>query len=184
MEATATTIDGVYLIRPTIHRDTRGYFFESYSKADFDNAVVHIDFVQDNESLSCRGVVRGLHFQRPPYAQAKLVRCVLGAVADIVVDIRQHSATYGQHIMVELSAENKLQLYLPEGMAHGFVVLSDTAVFQYKCDRFYHPEAEGGLQLLDPALGIELPLAEQDMIRSDRDRQLPLLRDFTTPFTT
>ena len=144
MEVIKTSIDGVVIIEPRIFRDERGYFFESFSQREFDEKVGHIDFVQDNESMSVYGVMRGLHFQRPPYAQSKLVRCVRGKVLDVAVDIRAGSPTYGKYVAVELSEENHRQIFIPKGFAHGFSVLSDEAVFQYKCDNFYHPESEIG----------------------------------------
>ena len=155
MEVIKTEIEGVFIIEPRVFGDARGYFFESYSKRDFEEKVGLIDFVQDNESMSKKGVMRGLHFQRPPYAQNKLVRCVKGRVLDVAVDIRKGSPTYGMHVAVELNDENHRQLFIPRGFAHGFVVLSDMAVFQYKCDNFYHPEAEGGISVLDDSLGID-----------------------------
>ena len=155
MEVIKTSIDGVVIIEPRIFRDERGYFFESFSQREFDEKVGHIDFVQDNESMSVYGVMRGLHFQRPPYAQSKLVRCVRGKVLDVAVDIRAGSPTYGKYVAVELSEENHRQLFIPKGFAHGFSVLSDEAVFQYKCDNFYHPEADGGISILDDSIGID-----------------------------
>ncbi|MDE6832274.1 MAG: dTDP-4-dehydrorhamnose 3,5-epimerase, partial [Muribaculaceae bacterium] len=156
MNIIKTEIEGVVILEPRVFSDDRGYFFESYSKKSFDNAIGHpVDFVQDNQSRSVKGVVRGLHFQRPPYAQAKLVRCVSGSVLDVAVDLRAGSPTYGQHIAVELTSDNHRMLFIPKGFAHGFSVLSDEAVFQYKCDEYYHPEAEGGISLLDPDLGID-----------------------------
>ena len=141
-----------------------------------------VDFVQDNESMSTRGVMRGLHFQRPPHTQAKLVRCVRGAVLDVAVDIRKGSPTYGQHVAVELTEQNHLQFFVPRGFAHGFAVLSDVAVFQYKCDNYYAPEADGGIQLCDDTLGIDWRIDSADAILSDKDRRHPLLRDFDSPF--
>lgn len=177
MEVTKTSIDGLLVLRPRVFRDQRGYFFESFSQREFDEKVAPIRFVQDNESMSQRGVVRGLHYQRAPYTQTKLVRCVRGAVLDVAVDIRQGSPTYGQHVAVELTEENQLQFFIPKGFAHGFAVLSETAVFEYKCDEFYHPESEAGVSIMDPSLGIDwrTPLAEA--ILSEKDMHLPLLRD-------
>ena len=143
------------IIEPRLFRDERGYFFESFSQREFDEKVGHVTFVQDNESMSSYGVMRGLHFQRPPFTQAKLVRCVKGAVLDVAVDIRKGSPTYGKHVAVELTEDNHRQFFIPKGFAHGFAVLSETAVFQYKCDEFYHPEAEGGISILDKELGID-----------------------------
>ena len=153
MEAIKTNIDGVFIIEPRVFNDARGYFFESYSERDFNAQVREIHFVQDNESKSSYGVMRGLHFQRPPFTQSKLVRCVKGAVLDVAVDIRKGSPTYGQHVAVELTEDNHRQFFVPRGFAHGFAVLSEEAVFQYKCDDFYHPEADGGISILDTSLG-------------------------------
>ena len=182
MNVINTDIEGAVIIEPRIFRDARGYFFESYSKKEFDEKVAPVDFVQDNESMSTRGVIRGLHFQRPPYAQAKLVRCVKGRVLDVVVDIRKGSPTYGKHVAVELSEENHRQFFIPRGFAHGFAVLSDIAVFQYKCDNYYHPEADGGISILDPSLGIDWGIAFEEAILSDTDKKHPLLGDFDSPF--
>ena len=177
MEVTKTSIDGLLVLQPRVFRDQRGYFFESFSQREFDEKVAPIRFVQDNESMSQRGVVRGLHYQRAPYTQTKLVRCVRGAVLDVAVDIRKGSPTYGQHVAVELTEENQLQFFIPKGFAHGFAVLSETAVFEYKCDEFYHPESEAGVSIMDPSLGIDwrTPLAEA--ILSEKDTRLPLLRE-------
>ena len=182
MNVVQTDIPGVLILEPRVFEDPRGYFFESFSQRDFDAQVAPVlghgvQFVQDNESLSSYGVVRGLHFQRPPFTQAKLVRCVRGTVLDVVVDLRHGSPTYGRHTCVEISGENHRQVLIDKGFAHGFAVLSETAVFQYKCDEFYHPEADGGIQLLDPALGIDWRLPASAMLLSDKDRRLPLLAD-------
>ena len=182
MEVIKTDIEGVVIIEPRIFRDPRGYFFESYSKREFDEKVGPVDFVQDNESCSPRGVMRGLHFQRPPFAQAKLVRCVKGAVIDVAVDIRKGSPTYGRHVAVELTEDNHSQFFIPLGFAHGFAVLSDIAVFQYKCDNYYHPEADGGISILDTSLDIDWGIAIDDAILSDKDKKHPLLKDFDSPF--
>ena len=149
MEIIKTGIEGLLILEPRIFQDARGYFFESFSQREFEEKVGHVHFVQDNESMSSYGVMRGLHFQRPPYTQSKLVRCVKGAVLDVAVDLRQGSPTYGQHVAVELTAENHRQFFIPKGFAHGFAVLSETAIFQYKCDEFYHPEADDGISILD-----------------------------------
>lgn len=182
MEIIKTDIDGPIIIVPKLFVDARGYFFESYSKRDFDEAIGPVDFVQDNQSKSTRGVMRGLHFQRPPYAQAKLVRCVEGAVLDVAIDIRKGSPTYGRHIAVELTADNQHQLFIPRGFAHGFVVLSDQAVFQYKCDNYYAPQADGGISILDPSLEIDWRMPIDDAILSEKDLRHPLLKDFDSPF--
>ncbi len=182
MEVVTTDIEGVYIIKPRVFGDARGYFFESYSKREFEEKVGKVDFVQDNESMSKKGVMRGLHFQRPPYAQSKLVRCVKGSVLDVAVDIRKGSPTYGKHVAVELTEDNHLQFFIPKGFAHGFVVLSDVAVFQYKCDNFYHPEADGGISILDDSLGIDWKISTQNAILSVKDTKHPLLKDFDSPF--
>ena len=182
MEVVTTDIEGVYIIKPRVFGDARGYFFESYSKREFEEKVGKVDFVQDNESMSKKGVMRGLHFQRPPYAQSKLVRCVKGSVLDVAVDIRKGSPTYGKHVVVELTEDNHLQFFIPKGFAHGFVVLSDVAVFQYKCDNFYHPEADGGISILDDSLGIDWKISTQNAILSEKDTKHPLLKDFDSPF--
>lgn len=182
MNVTETSIPGVVIIEPRVFNDARGYFFESYSKREFDEKVRPVDFVQDNESMSVRGVMRGLHFQRPPYTQSKLVRCVRGRVLDVAVDIRKGSPTFGQHVAVELSEENKRQFFVPRGFAHGFAVLSDVAVFQYKCDNYYHPEADGGISIADSSLGIDWMLDPAEAILSDKDLKHAVLADFDTPF--
>ncbi|MBR0243946.1 MAG: dTDP-4-dehydrorhamnose 3,5-epimerase [Bacteroidaceae bacterium] len=182
MKVIETKIQGLLIIEPRVFRDERGYFFESYSQRDFEAQVGNVHFVQDNESMSTRGVIRGLHFQRPPFTQTKLVRVVSGTVLDIAVDIRKGSPTFGQHVAVELSGENQRQFFIPKGFAHGFAVLSDTAVFQYKCDEFYHPEADGGIQLDDPSLGIDWRIPTAEAIRSQKDLTLPLLSEIDNPF--
>lgn len=171
------------LLEPRVFTDPRGYFFESYSKREFDRLVAPVEFVQDNESCSSYGVMRGLHFQRPPHAQAKLVRCVRGRVLDVAIDIRKGSPTFGRHVAVELSEENHRQFFIPRGFAHGFAVLSDTAVFQYKCDNYYCPEADGGISILDQSLGIDWMIQPERAILSDKDTRHPLFRDFDSPFT-
>lgn len=183
MELITTTIPEVVILKPRVFNDSRGYFFESYSQRDFNQLLQRdIEFVQDNESRSSRGVMRGLHFQRPPFTQAKLVRCVEGAVLDVAVDIRRGSPTYGRHVAVELTAENHLQFFVPRGFAHGFAVLSETAVFQYKCDNYYAPQADGGISLLDTALGIDWRIDPSAAILSDKDTRHPLLEQFESPF--
>ena len=186
MNVIKTAIEGVVIIEPRIFTDVRGYFFESFSQREFDEKVAPIlghtvTFVQDNESKSSYGVMRGLHFQRPPFTQSKLVRCVKGAVLDVAVDIRKGSPTYGQHVAVELTEENHRQFFVPKGMAHGFCVLSDEAVFQYKCDEFYHPEADGGISILDDSLGIDWKIKDKAIL-SEKDTKHPLLKDFESPF--
>lgn len=182
MEVIKTAIEGVVIIEPRIFKDSRGYFFESFSQNEFENKVHKINFVQDNESMSSYGVMRGLHFQRPPYAQSKLVRCVKGRVLDVAVDIRKGSPTFGQHVAVELSEENHRQFFIPRGFVHGFAVLSDMAVFQYKCDNFYHPEADGGISIKDETLGIDWKIPMNEAILSDKDLKHSCLRDFDSPF--
>ncbi len=183
MNVIKTPLEGVVIIEPRIFPDARGYFFESYSARDFEAQVCKTQFVQDNESSSTRGVVRGLHFQKPPFAQSKLVRCVVGSVLDVAVDIRKGSPTYGQHVAVELTAENHRQFFVPRGFAHGFAVLSERAVFQYKCDNFYAPQSEGAIAWDDPALGIDWHLDPKDVILSEKDAKHPLLSQFTSPFS-
>ena len=244
MNVIKTNIDGVLIIEPKVFGDTRGYFFESFSQREFDEKVAPIlghtiHFVQDNESMSTYGVMRGLHFQRPPYTQSKLVRCVKGAVLDVAVDIRKGSPTYGQHIecllcgrdpegerIAQQFANNSLtanpsplteaspltanpspltegnpltgsitdnrstltgkiglQFFIPKGFAHGFAVLSETAVFQYKCDEFYHPEADGGINILDESLGIDWRIPIDQALLSEKDTKHPLLQDFDSPFS-
>lgn len=182
MNVIKTDIEGVVVIEPRVFDDARGYFFESYSKRRFDEVVRPIEFVQDNESMSTRGVIRGLHFQRPPFSQSKLVRCVRGAVLDVVVDIRRGSPTYGRHIAVKLTGENRRQLFVPRGFAHGFAVLSDEAVFQYKCDNYYHPESEGGISIADHSLGIDWRIDPAEAILSEKDLRNPMFSDFESPF--
>lgn len=175
MKAIKTAIPEVMVIEPLVHEDPRGYFFESFSKRDFEAATgLSVDFVQDNQSKSCRGVIRGLHFQTGQHAQAKLVRCVIGRVLDIALDIRPDSPTFGQHVAVELSGENRLALFIPRGFAHGFAVLSDEAVFQYKCDNYYCHEAEGGISPVDPELHIDWQISPDEAVLSSKDLSLPL----------
>lgn len=170
-------------MEPRVFGDSRGYFFESFNERDFRAQTgMDVRFVQDNESRSRYGVVRGLHFQLPPYAQSKLVRVVEGTVLDIAVDIRAGSPTYGRHVEVELSADNKRQFFMPKGFAHGFAVLSETAVFQYKCDEYYHPEAEGAIAWDDPTLAIAWRINPDDVLLSEKDRRHPQFKDFVTPF--
>ena len=183
MEIIKTGIEGLLILEPRIFQDARGYFFESFSQREFEEKVGPVHFVQDNESMSTYGVMRGLHFQRPPYTQTKLVRCVSGRVLDVAVDIRQGSPTYGQHVAVELTAENHRQFFIPKGFAHGFAVLSETAVFQYKCDEFYHPEADAGISILDESLGIDWRIPTDKAILSDKDTRQGMLADFQSPFT-
>ena len=166
------------MIEPQVFGDARGYFFESFNAERFlAETSIEITFVQDNESRSKRGVLRGLHFQREPYAQAKLVRVVSGRVLDVAVDIRPESPTFGRYVVTELSGENHRQMFIPKGFAHGYVVLEDDTVFQYKCDEFYHPEAEGGIAWNDPQIGIEWGIPESEIILSEKDRNRPTLKE-------
>lgn len=227
MEVIKTNIEGVLIIEPKVFGDKRGYFFESFSQREFDEKVAPIlghtiNFVQDNESMSSYGVMRGLHFQRPPFTQSKLVRCVKGAVLDVALDIRMGSPTYGQHVACLLCGRDEegikiadqfaeesltdnrspltvdnsltdnrppitgkigLQFFVPRGFAHGFAVLSETAVFQYKCDEFYHPEADGGISILDDSLGIDWKIPTDKALLSDKDTKHTLLKDFDSPFS-
>ena len=177
-----TKIPDILLIKPKHFDDSRGYFLESYNQRKLEEALGKICFVQDNESKSSKGVLRGLHFQRPPYAQAKLVRCIVGNVLDVAVDIRKNSPTYGKHIIVELSGENKRQLFIPKGFAHGFLVLSDTAIFAYKVDNTYAPDYESGLRWNDPILDIQWGLAKEEVLVSEKDLALPFFSGFQCPF--
>lgn len=183
MNVIETSIAGVFIIEPRVFNDARGYFFESFSQREFEQKVRRINFVQDNESMSSFGVMRGLHFQRPPFTQSKLVRCVKGAVLDVAVDIRKGSPTYGQHVAVELTEENHRQFFVPRGFAHGFSVLSETAVFQYKCDNFYAPQADAGISILDQSLGIDWRIPSDKALLSDKDLKHELLKDFDSPFS-
>lgn len=183
MKVIKTSLDGVVIIEPHVFLDSRGYFFESFSLREFEEKVQKINFVQDNESMSSYGVMRGLHFQKPPFTQSKLVRCVKGAVLDVAVDIRRGSPTYGEHVAVELTEKNHRQLFIPRGFAHGFAVLSDVAIFQYKCDNFYAPQADGGISIKDDSLGIDWIIPIQNAVLSEKDTKHPLLKDFTFPFS-
>ena len=182
MKVIKTAIDGLVIIEPRVFKDARGYFLESFSRREFEKQVRAINFVQDNESMSSYGVMRGLHFQRPPFAQSKLVRCVKGRVLDVEVDIRKGSPTYGRHVSVELGEDNHRQFFIPRGFAHGFAVLSDTAVFQYKCDNFYAPEADGGISIKDGELGINWQIPVENAVLSEKDIKHPCLKDFDSPF--
>lgn len=177
MNIIKTDIPGVVIVEPKVFGDHRGYFFESFSERDFAGQVREVKFVQDNESRSCHGVLRGLHFQKPPFAQSKLVRVVKGRVLDVAVDIRRGSPTFGKYVAVELSEDNHRQFFLPRGMAHGFVVLSDDAVFQYKCDNYYAPQSEGAIAWDDPDLGIDWGIPAEEVILSDKDKGHPRLKD-------
>ena len=208
MNVINTNIEGPVVIEPRLFSDSRGYFFESFSQRDFEQNVRKVNFVQDNESMSSYGVMRGLHFQKPPYAQSKLVRCVRGAVLDVAVDIRRGSATYGKHVACLLTGHDEegqrisrelfpegmpwlecqpstyegLQFFVPRGFAHGFAVLSKTAVFQYKCDNFYAPQADAGISILDTSLGIDWKIPLENAILSEKDKHHVCLEDFDSPF--
>ena len=182
MEVIKTDIEGLIIIEPKVFKDARGYFFESFSQREFEDKVRKVNFVQDNESMSSYGVMRGLHFQRPPYTQSKLVRCVKGRVLDVAVDIRKGSPTYGKHVAVELSEDNHRQFFVPRGFAHGFAVLSDTAIFQYKCDNFYAPQADGGISIKDESLGIDWQIPTEQALLSEKDINHLCLKDFDSPF--
>lgn len=184
IEVIKTEIPGVLIIEPKVFGDARGYFLESFNAKEFaEKTGLNIDFVQDNESMSSYGVMRGLHFQRPPFTQSKLVRCVKGVVLDVAVDIRKGSPTYGKHVSVELTEENHRQFFVPRGFAHGFAVLSETAVFQYKCDNFYAPQADGGISILDDSLGIDWRIPTDKALLSDKDTKHECLKDFDSPFS-
>lgn len=183
MEVINTAIDGVFIIEPKVFGDARGYFFESFNARVFaEKTGIEITFVQDNESRSHYGVLRGLHFQLPPYTQSKLVRVVRGVVLDVAVDIRKGSPTYGQHVACELTEDNHRQFFIPKGFAHGFCVLSDDAVFQYKCDNFYAPQADAGISILDENLGIDWRIPMDKAILSEKDTKHICLKDFNSPF--
>lgn len=183
MEVIKTKIEGVLIIEPRVFGDDRGYFFESFNAREFaEKTNLQVNFVQDNESMSHYGVVRGLHFQLPPYAQSKLVRVVKGRVLDIAVDIREGSPTYGKHVSVELTEDNHRQFFMGKGFAHGFSVLSDVAIFQYKCDAFYAPQSEGAIAWNDPDLAIDWCIPADKVILSEKDKKHPFLRDFKSPF--
>ena len=183
MKFIETKISDVIIIEPSVFIDKRGYFLETYNQNKFEEAVGMTSFIQDNESKSSKGVLRGLHFQKPPFEQAKLVRCIEGEVLDVAVDIRKNSKTYGQHIAVILSGENKRQLFVPRGFAHGFLVLSDNATFAYKVDNTYAPEHDAGIRWNDKELSIQWSMKENEVTVSDKDALLPTLSDFITPFT-
>lgn len=187
MEIIKTKLDGVLIIEPKIFQDARGYFFESFSQREFDEKVSPVlghtvTFVQDNESMSSYGVMRGLHYQKMPYTQSKLVRVVKGSVLDVAVDIRKGSPTFGQHVAVELTEENHRQFFVPRGFAHGFAVLSETAIFQYKCDNFYHPEADAGINIKDESLAIDWRIPVEDALLSEKDLKHACLKDSVLDF--
>ena len=184
IEVVKTEIPGVLIIEPKVFGDDRGYFMESFNAREFtEKTGIEITFVQDNESKSRYGVLRGLHFQLPPYTQSKLVRVVKGKVLDVAVDIRKGSPTYGKYVTCEMTEENKRQFFVPKGFAHGFCVLSEEAIFQYKCDDFYHPEAEGAIAWDDPDIAIQWPVEEDNVILSEKDKHHPNLNDYESPFS-
>lgn len=179
MKITKTALDGVVIIEPQVFEDARGYFFESWNKAKMEEAGLNYDFIQDNQSKSCYGTIRGIHFQKGEFSQAKLVRVLQGTVLDVAVDLRKDSKTFGQHVAVELSAENNRQLMIPRGFGHGFSVLTPTAVFAYKCDNVYNKASEVGIRFDDPALGIDWKVKPEEAVLSDKDKILPFLKDVT-----
>ena len=182
MEIRKTNIEGVVIIEPRIFKDDRGYFFESFSQREFEEKVCKTTFVQDNESKSSYGVLRGLHFQKPPFAQSKLVRVIKGAVLDVAVDIRKGSPTFGQYVSVELTGENHRQFFIPRGFAHGFSVLSEEVIFQYKCDNFYSPQSEGAIAWNDPDLNIDWRIPAEKVVLSEKDSKHPRLKDWQNVF--
>ena len=182
MEIIKTNIEGVVIIEPRIFKDDRGYFFESFSQREFEEKVCKATFVQDNESKSSYGVLRGLHFQKPPFAQSKLVRVIKGAVLDVAVDIRKGSPTFGQYVSVELTGENHRQFFIPRGFAHGFSVLSEEVIFQYKCDNFYSPQSEGAIAWNDPDLNIDWRIPAEKVVLSEKDSKHPRLKDWQNVF--
>ncbi len=182
MEITGTNIEGVVIIEPRIFKDDRGYFFESFSQREFEEKVCKTTFVQDNESKSSYGVLRGLHFQKSPFAQSKLVRVIKGAVLDVAVDIRKGSPTFGQYVSVELTGENHRQFFIPRGFAHGFSVLSEEVIFQYKCDNFYSPQSEGAIAWNDPDLNIDWRIPAEKVVLSEKDSKHPRLKDWQDMF--
>jgi len=182
MKFIKTEIPDVYIIEPLVYGDNRGYFFETFNKNKFEDVIGEVSFVQDNESKSSRGVLRGLHYQKPPFSQAKLVRCIQGRVMDVALDIRKGSPTYGMHVAVELTGENKRQLFVPRGFAHGFSVLSDNAVFAYKVDNWYAPEYDSGIRYDDQKLNINWGLNEEDIKLSTKDKDLESFKDLDSPF--
>ena len=182
MEVIKTNIEGVVIIEPRIFKDDHGYFFESFSQREFEEKVCKTTFVQDNESKSSYGVLRGLHFQKPPFAQSKLVRVIKGAVLDVAVDIRKGSPTFGQYVSVELTGENHRQFFIPRGFAHGFSVLSEEVIFQYKCDNFYSPQSEGAIAWNDPDLNIDWRIPAEKVVLSEKDSKHPRLKDWQNMF--
>jgi dTDP-4-dehydrorhamnose 3,5-epimerase len=182
MNLIKTTLDGLVVLKPTIFKDNRGYFMESYNQKNINKLLGNVNFVQDNESESSRGVLRGLHFQKPPYTQAKLVRCLKGSVLDVVLDLRKDSKTYGIFETISLTEENKKQLFIPKGFAHGFVVLSKSAIFSYKVDNYYNPDSESGVLWCDLDLNIDWKINKNEIIISEKDKNLPTFNEIINPF--
>ena len=182
MNLIKTKLDGLVVLKPTVFKDNRGYFMESYNQKNINKLLGNVNFVQDNESESSRGVLRGLHFQKPPYTQAKLVRCLKGSVLDVVLDLRKDSKTYGIFETISLTEENKKQLFIPKGFAHGFVVLSKSAIFSYKVDNYYNPESESGIIWNDPDLNIDWKINKKEIIVSEKDKILPTFNEIINPF--
>jgi dTDP-4-dehydrorhamnose 3,5-epimerase len=182
MNLIKTTLDGLVVLKPTIFKDNRGYFMESYNQKNINKLLGNVNFVQDNESESSRGVLRGLHFQKPPYTQAKLVRCLKGSVLDVVLDLRKDSKTYGIFETISLTEENKKQLFIPKGFAHGFIVLSKSAIFSYKVDNYYNPDYESGILWNDSDLNIDWKINKAETIVSKKDSKLHFFNNFVTPF--
>jgi dTDP-4-dehydrorhamnose 3,5-epimerase len=182
MQATETVFKGVWILRPGLFTDTRGYFFESYNQKALNEAKIDFKPVQDNESYSVFGTIRGLHFQKEPYAQAKLIRVILGEIKEVIIDLRENSGTYGESFTIVIGSEDKTQLFIPKGFAHGFSVLSEEAIVLYKCDNFYHPESEAGINYLDPDLHIDWQIPQEKRIVSEKDKNLPFLKDLNYKF--
>ena len=182
MNLIKTKLDGLVVLKPTVFKDNRGYFMESYNQKNINKLLGNVNFVQDNESESSRGVLRGLHFQKPPYTQAKLVRCLKGSVLDVVLDLRKDSKTYGIFETISLTEENKKQLFIPKGFAHGFVVLSKSAIFSYKVDNYYNPDSESGIIWNDPDLNIDWKINKKDIIVSEKDKSHPTFNNIINPF--
>jgi dTDP-4-dehydrorhamnose 3,5-epimerase len=182
MNLIKTKLDGLVVLKPTVFKDNRGYFMESYNQKNINKLLGKVNFVQDNESESSRGVLRGLHFQKPPYTQAKLVRCLKGSVLDVVLDLRKDSKTYGIFETISLTEENKKQLFIPKGFAHGFIVLSKSAIFSYKVDNYYNPDSESGVLWSDMDLNIDWKINKNEIIVSEKDKNLPTFNEIINPF--
>jgi len=182
MNLIKTKLDGLVVLKPTVFKDNRGYFMESYTQKNINKLLGNVNFIQDNESESSRGVLRGLHFQKPPYTQAKLVRCLKGSVLDVALDLRKDSKTYGIFETISLTEENKKQLFIPKGFAHGFIVLSKSAIFSYKVDNYYNPESESGIIWNDPDLNIDWKINKNEIIVSEKDKNLPTFNEIINPF--